>query len=170
MKHYYQSSYNTCGPTSLKMILSFYKYYLDEDYLSSLCQTSSLWTSCDDLELWVNYLWWSTIMRNNSTLKDLERYIKNGYKIILWFWYWRSIIWHYAVCKKITKTKIILFDPSKWPEKEYSKYYFQKEMWNLGSHRDWKRWFLAIKFNLRYKKSKEIYKIKEFNNIKKSNG
>ena len=39
LTHSYQSSGITCGPTSLKMVMTSYGFFESEDFFKSLCQT-----------------------------------------------------------------------------------------------------------------------------------
>lgn len=167
LTHSYQSSFNTCGPTSLKMVMSSYWFFETEDYFKQLCQTKSLWTSSDDLCTAIEFLWGHYRMFIGWTLNQVQEYIDLWYKIIVWYGYGRGIVWHYAVCKEVDSKHIYLDDPIHWVWHTYWRYYFEKEMWNLGSHRDWKRWFVAIKFwNLKLVK-KDIEKIEKRNESRK---
>lgn len=144
--HYYQKSFKTCGPTSLRMIMSSYWFFESEEFFTDLCRTGRIWTDSDYMADAVSFLWGTWITHINWNLKMIKNYLKKWYKILIWYWYWFWIVWHYAVCTDISSTHITLQDPSHWPDHKYTKYYFENSMWNLWSHKNWKRWFLAIKF------------------------
>lgn len=154
--HYYQSSFNTCGPTSLRMVMSSFWFFESEEYFKALCQTGRLWTESDHLSCAVDFLWGHSRMVINGSLKMVKDYLNLWYKVIVGYWYGRGIVGHYAVCKNIDSKHIYLDDPVHGPWHNYGKYYFEKEMWNLWNHKNGKNWFIAIKFWDSKKKKSQI--------------
>lgn len=74
----------TCGPAALKALLSFYGIDISEEKLEKLCGTTEEkgtyhWQISEALDkLNIGYL-----MKNNAKLKDIYKYIINGYPVLV---------------------------------------------------------------------------------------
>lgn len=146
---YSQQRFNSCGPTSLRIALSWYWLYFDEDHLCDLSglTLSKIWTSPTDLALAVQLLGGHSIIKYNGELKDLIQFKKNNYHIIIWNSTWKSKVWHYSLLYDLnTETdKLYIIDPLWGALKEYKLSHFIKYRWKLWSHKDGDKVFLAFK-------------------------
>lgn len=82
-----QTDGSRCGPAAVKMVLGYYNINATEDELCGLCNHSYA-LGCTDIGMKkaLNYYGMNVKILNNSTLKDIEKYIKKGIPVIVdWF-------------------------------------------------------------------------------------
>jgi hypothetical protein len=75
----------------------------------------------------------------------LGTYQKNGFAVILCYFYPPKKFGHYSVLKNIDKSRIRFYDPFFGAKHEYALTYFKK-IWKSDPQYDKeKRWFFAVK-------------------------
>lgn len=76
-----------CGPASLKILLSYYGVEKSEKELAKLCKTKKdLGTDDKGIKSAAEKLGFKVMIKNNSSFKDIESWLKKGVPIIVnWF-------------------------------------------------------------------------------------
>jgi ABC-type bacteriocin/lantibiotic exporter with double-glycine peptidase domain len=113
-----QSDSSRCGPTVVKMILSYYGVDATEEELCVRCG-HSFEKGCTDkgmMNAFKSY-GFSTKLYNNSTLEDLEYWIKHHIPVIVDFFYGGSDVsimpdGHSGIIVDIDKESVYLLDPN----------------------------------------------------------
>lgn len=152
--YYKQETEYTCGATCLRMILAGIGIKKSEKQIAKILKTNKR------IGTWHKYLpriaekyKFSYLVKRDSTISELKKYSKNGWKAVVCFHHPISGP-HYAVIKKINWHSIYLLDPGFGPNERYIIPRF-KRRWH---DREENNWFMAIKAN---KKKKD--KIKNLN-------
>lgn len=101
-----------CGPASLKMIFAYYGVHLSEKSIAKKARTTKKWgTSGKQMVLAAKKYGYDSRLKDNSSLKDLKRYLKKGAPpIVNWF---SKDDGHYSVVIGLDRKKIYLRDPEK---------------------------------------------------------
>ncbi len=109
-----------CGPASLKILLSYYGVKKDEKELAELCRTKKdLGTNDQGIKKAAESLGFKVKIKNNSSFKDIERWIDKGVPVIV-NWFTRGRVdytdadisdGHYSVVCGIDNKNIYLQDP-----------------------------------------------------------
>ncbi len=109
-----------CGPASLKIVFAYYNLEKTEEELARLCNTNnSFGTNEVNLRKVAKHFGFNVVIKNNSSLKDIEHWITLGVPVIVdWFTrgrcdYTDSSIadGHYSVVDGIDNKYIYLQDP-----------------------------------------------------------
>jgi ABC-type bacteriocin/lantibiotic exporter with double-glycine peptidase domain len=119
---YFQEKLNSgyCGPASLKILLSYYGIEKSEKELAILCKTKTdLGTDDKGIKSAAEKLGFKVVMKNNSSFKDIEGWLKKGVPVIVdWFTRGRADYTdadvadgHYSVVTGIDDKFIYLQDP-----------------------------------------------------------
>ena len=141
---YKQQTDYTCGPASMRMILSALKIKKSEKELAQLLKTRrKTGTKNKSFSLLAKRLNLPSIAKKNSSFQELKAYQNKNYLIILNYFHPEEKIGHYAVLKKIDKKYIYLLDPAFGKNHKYSLAEFKK-IWK-GKHEKTRRWFFALK-------------------------
>ena len=76
-----------CGPASLKIVLNYYGIVKSEKELVKLCKTKKgLGWDDKDIKKVVEKLGFKVVIKNNSSFKDIEKWLKRGVPVIVdWF-------------------------------------------------------------------------------------
>lgn len=146
--HYFeQERAYTCGPASARMVLASFGVQRKEYHVARVLGTKKLGTSDDDFIKLAKKYKLQYLYKNTSTLRHLKQLQKDGYKIIVSYWYSPEKIGHYAVLKKIGSKYVHLLDPWVGPKHKYRHSYFQKIWnWSLCAEPDSNRcWFFAVR-------------------------
>ena len=134
----------TCGPAALRIALRLLKIRKTEQHLARLLKTNKIRGTANKNFIKVaKYYKLAYITKSKSSIKELSRLSKEGYKIIVCYFSVINNSAHFAVVKKITSKHIYLLDPSLGPRLRYKKNYFVKT-WVSQRDKD-KRWFIALK-------------------------
>lgn len=109
-----------CGPASLKILLSYYGIEKTEKELARLCKTKNdLGTNDKGIKEAAEYLGFKVIIKNNSSFKDMEAWLKKDIPVIVnWFTRGRADYTdsdvadgHYSVVSGLDDKFIYLQDP-----------------------------------------------------------
>lgn len=151
MKYFKQEQDHTCGPASMRMILSSLSIKKSESSLARLLKTSkSHGTSHLEFPNLAKKLKLSHVIgKKDSKIKDLKAAIKKDFKIIVCYFSKQDKYGHYAVVKSINSKNIYLLDPDKGPNFKMSLKQFIKN-WH-GTH-TYHGWFIGIKKFKNYNK------------------
>lgn len=110
----------TCGPAALKALLSFYNINISEEKLKELCNTTKEngtyhWQISECLDkLDIDYL-----MKNNATLKDINKYLQKGHPVLIDFE--KNNTGHYSIILSINNDNIKILDTDSKKESEVCK-------------------------------------------------
>ncbi|MFA5070880.1 MAG: cysteine peptidase family C39 domain-containing protein [Candidatus Pacearchaeota archaeon] len=145
--HYHkQETEYTCGAASLKMILEYFGIEKTEKELMKMLKTNEVRGSLTKdffpvlKKLKLNYL-----VKSNATIRELKKFQKQGYMIIVCYYLPEEKCDHYAVLRKIDFRFIHLFDPWYGPEHKLKIHDFEK-LWHSDFNVEKQiRWALAIK-------------------------
>ena len=76
-----------CGPASLKIVLEYYGINKPEDELAQLCKfKKGLGVNDKGIKTAVEKLGFKVVIKNNSSFKDIEKWLKRGVPVIVnWF-------------------------------------------------------------------------------------
>jgi len=109
-----------CGPASLKILLSYYGVDKSENELAKLCGTKKdLGTDDQGIKKSAESLGFKVKIKNNSSFKDIERWLDKGTPVIV-NWFTRGRIdytdsdvadGHYSVVCGLDDKNIYLQDP-----------------------------------------------------------
>src|SRR3989344_750537 len=143
--YYEQEREYTCGPASGRMILASFGVHRREHHVARVLGTRRAGTNDDAFIRLAKKYQLSYLFMKNADLKKLRNLQKNGYKIIVSYWYSPDKTGHYAVLRKVGSKYIHLLDPWAGPNHKYSKSYFQKLWdWSICEEPDTnRRWFFA---------------------------
>jgi predicted double-glycine peptidase len=85
--HFIQTDDSTCGPASLKMVFAYYGKDLTEKQIAYACNhTYEFGCQGEDMVCAANHFGFNVFLKNNSTIKDIERYIDMKIPVIVdWF-------------------------------------------------------------------------------------
>jgi len=149
-KYYKQQTEYTCGPASVKMVLSYFGINVSELKILKIMNTKQK-SGTKNLEfpkIFEKYKLNYVVMRN-AKLDDLKTYLLRKYMVIVSYVYydedWHTEIGHYSVLRKIDSNYVYLYDPyfglaHKIQLREFFK------VWRNSSFGDnEKRWFIAVK-------------------------
>ncbi len=109
-----------CGPAVLKMVLQYYGINKSEKELAKLARTTKIGGTSDETIInVVRKFELKPIVKNNASLKDVERYTKRGVPVIVnWFTrgrrdYPNSAVadGHYSIVVGLDRQYIYLQDP-----------------------------------------------------------
>lgn len=111
MKYYRQSKDYTCGPAVARMVLNHHETKLSESYLSKLLDTTkNSGTRISRLIMIFRNFGLTCKMYKNSNIGQLKLKLTNNHVIVNYYLdEWKE--GHYAIVKKVTKSKIYLIDP-----------------------------------------------------------
>ena len=145
--YFEQEQEHTCGPASGRMVLASFGMHRREYDIARVLGTKKSGTNDDSfIKLAEKYQLRYLFMRN-AELKKLKMLQKNGYKIIVSYWYSPDKTGHYAVLHKVGRKYVHLLDPWAGPNHKYSLSYFRKLWdWSLCEQPDTnRRWFFEVK-------------------------
>lgn len=138
---YKQKNNWTCGPACLLVVLNYFGIRKDiPDLIKELKTTKKEGTDNANIIKLLKKYELKFIVKENSTLHDLKKYLKN-YLVIVGFWipfYKES---HYSIVKKINKQRIYFHDTWFGYNHSYKIDYFLKNWWD----EEVRGWLLAIK-------------------------
>jgi ABC-type bacteriocin/lantibiotic exporter with double-glycine peptidase domain len=85
--HYLQSDDSTCGPASLRMVMSYYGLNMSEEDIAGACGHSyELGCRSEDMACAAQALGFEVLLKNNSTIEELVRLVNAGVPVIVdWF-------------------------------------------------------------------------------------
>ena len=147
LPYYEQEREHTCGPASGRMILASFGVHRREHDIARVLRTRKTGTNDDAFIILAKKYQLKYLFMKNADLQKLKTLQKNGYKIIVSYWYSPDKSGHYAVLKKIGSKYVHLFDPWAGPKHKYSlAYFFKLWDWSLCKEPDTnRRWFFAVK-------------------------
>lgn len=141
-----QTTDYTCGPASIKMVLNYFGFSKSEKELAEIFNTDSKkGTRIKNFISGVRSLEFEYIIKTNSDFKDLRRFQRKGYVVVVCYFIPEENLDHYSVLKKVGIKNIYFFDPWFGKNHKYSKNYFKK-IWRCDESFDKeKAWCAALK-------------------------
>jgi predicted double-glycine peptidase len=141
--HSQETSY-TCGAACMRMAFEKLGIKKSEKQMARLLGTNKVnGTTEKDFARIAEKYKFNYLVEHRGTLKDLKKFLKNDYVVIVCFHYLPEDIDHYSIIRKIENGEIHLTDPYIGPDHKYKIDYFEK-IWKTVSEKD-KRWFIALK-------------------------
>jgi len=100
-----------CGPASLKMVMDYYGVSVSEKEIARVSgATKEKGTSIKGLIKAARHFGFKTSLKKNSSLKDLEYFVKTKIPVIVdWF---DEDDGHYSIVVDIDKKNVVLMDPA----------------------------------------------------------
>ena len=110
--HYLQSDDSTCGPASLRMVMSFYGLDLSEEDLAGACGHSyELGCKSEDMACAARELGFEVLLKNNSTIDELSRLVNAGVPVIVDWFCGDPPEGHSSVVIGVSEKNIYILDP-----------------------------------------------------------
>jgi ABC-type bacteriocin/lantibiotic exporter with double-glycine peptidase domain len=136
----------TCGAACMRMTLEYFGIKKSERHLAKLLGTSKFrGTWLEKLGEVADRFRLDYDVLRHSSVADIKRLQKEGFIVIVCYWYPEEGFDHYSVVKKIRGDYIYFWDPYFGSEHKYKISYFLK-IWEKKHHHDKeKRWLVAIK-------------------------
>lgn len=127
----FKQSKGYCGPTSLKMVLSFYDIYKSENYLAKLTKTTRS-RGCDEINIIkvAKKFNLDGYVKQNSSIKELKQLIRKKIPVIV-NWFSPEEGGHYSVVVGFERNKIILADPHFGKLKKHNIKWFEERWFDL---------------------------------------
>ncbi|MFA6018366.1 MAG: C39 family peptidase [Patescibacteria group bacterium] len=119
-----QSPYQ-CGPTSLRMVLTYFGIEIDEATVSNIAETMPIiGTTPEKLLGAARKLGLEGTWAAESSLQDIQTYIEQGIPVIVnWFYHDDG---HYSVVIGINKKTIVLLNPDNGKRKTFDRRTFMR--------------------------------------------
>lgn len=144
--YYKQETKYTCGAAAMRMILECLGIKKTEKQIVKLLGTNQVrgtWNK--DFPILVEKYKLNYTVRRKASIKDMKSCLKQGYYIIVCYFYPPEKVDHYSVVKKIDTKNIYFWDPWFGPNHSYSLKKF-KTIWKCDKRFDnEKRWLFAVK-------------------------
>ncbi|MEK7620631.1 MAG: cysteine peptidase family C39 domain-containing protein [Patescibacteria group bacterium] len=141
--HGYQPNDYTCGPKSLWMVLRYYKKRVPLSTLVTLCETTvKTGTRRRALERTMRHFGFQVHAKPDAHLNDVQKWIEKGVPVIINFREWDEDISHYAVIVGMTKTQVVLHDPSHGSDIKISHEEFTSR-WYGKHHTKFTQWMMV---------------------------
>ena len=143
---YRQETNYTCGATSMRMALEKLGIERSEKQLARMLHTNKIiGTWHKDFSRVSEKYKLDYVVERKTTVRDLKKYQKDGYTIIVCYFCPYRKVDHYSVLKKIDSTFIYFYDPWWGPKHKYRLTYFNRIWGSRQEHDKEKRWFFAVK-------------------------
>lgn len=141
-----QEAKYTCGAASARMALEFCGIKKDEKQVIKLLGTNKVRGSwIKNFPRVAEMFKLDYVVKRNAKIEDLRRFHKDGYVIIIDYFYPPEKVDHYSILRKIDSKNIYFCDPFFGPRHKYPLSYFKK-IWKCDPKYDpEKRWFIAIR-------------------------
>ena len=136
----------TCGAAAMRMALEACGIRKSEKELARLLGTNKVrGTWHRKLPELAEKLRLDYIVKKNSSLAELKKAQKNGYVVIICYFYPPEKVDHYSVLKNIGSKSIYFWDPWFGPKHKYGIRYFLKVWHSDPRFERKKRWFFAVR-------------------------
>jgi len=141
-----QETVYSCGSAAMRMALETCGIKLSETQVMRILRTNKVrGTWHRDFPVVAEKFHLNYAVKRNAEISDLRRLLKDGYVVIVCYYYPPEKVDHYSVVKSIGKNDIAFWDPSWGPEHKYTLVYFRK-IWKSDPRYDnEKRWCIALK-------------------------
>lgn len=145
MKHFYQQTNYTCGPTCMRIVLHALNKNISEQKLAKLMHTK------EEGKHGTNHREFTKLAKKlkinykegiNSSFSKLRGLLKEKYLIVICYFDTKLEEGHYAIVKRIKENRIYLIDPEVGPNHSYTLKHFRK-IWH-GYYTP-KGWFFGVK-------------------------
>lgn len=142
--YYEQEQDWTCGPACMRMVFERAGIKKTEKQLIKLMHTTpAKGTSTREFPLLAEKFQLNYVVNRNSSIDELVGSYRDGYNLILCYYYRPEGEDHYAVLKGIDNSYVYFLDPWVGPEHKYSVNYFMS-IWRTR-HEHEKGWFFGVK-------------------------
>jgi len=144
--YYKQEREYSCGAAAMRMVLENLGIKKSENEIIKYLGTNKTkGTMNKDFPRLAEKFKLNYFVKKNSSISDLKSLIRNGYNIIICYFYPAEKIGHYSVIRKIDSNFIYFYDPLFGPKHKYSLHYFNKIWKNNPRYEKVKRWMLGVK-------------------------
>jgi ABC-type bacteriocin/lantibiotic exporter with double-glycine peptidase domain len=108
-----KQSKNLCGPATLKMVFAYYGVDKPESYLARLSKADpNKGTKAENMVLAAEKLGFDAYFKDNCSLKELERLVKEESIPVIFNWFCQDGMGHYSVAVDLTKRYVYYVDPN----------------------------------------------------------
>lgn len=136
----------TCGAAAFRMVLAYFEIKRSESQLVKMLKTGKkMGVKNKRFSEIAERFKLSYIVRRNSSLRDLRRYLKRKFAIIIHYYVPKLKEDHYAVIKRISKERIFLLDPWFGDNHSIDIDKFLKIWKENPKYGKEKKWFIGIK-------------------------
>jgi len=150
--YFKQETGYTCGAASMRMALATFGIRKSEKQIARLMRTNRKHGTCSaSFPRLAEKYRASFVVKRNGTIDDLKKYLKEGYVVVVSFFFFeyfvgKKLVYHFAVLKGISKGNIFLLDPELGPDHKLPIHLFVR-CWksNPVSEKGDRHWFFAIK-------------------------
>ena len=141
-----QETKYTCGAAAMRMALEFCGIKKSERQVVKLLGTNKVrGTWLKSFPLAAEKYKLKYVVNSNSSIQNLKKLQKEGYTIIICYYYPPKKVDHYSVLRKIDSENIYFWDPWYGPEHKYTLRYFRR-IWKADPrYEKEKGWFIAMK-------------------------
>lgn len=140
---FYQDTSYTCGPTSLQMTLSYFGDFKSERWLAHKSRANiENGTKHNNMIATVLGEGYYCYVNSNSTMDEIEFYIKQGLPVIVDFTHPDDGIGHYSVVSAIGEKYITLNDPAVGMNERFSREKFESIWKDSITHST--RWIMVL--------------------------
>lgn len=141
---YEQEQEWTCGPACMRMVMERVGVKKTEKQLIRLMHTTPIkGTGIREFPALAERFQLNYVVNRNSSIDELVDAYRNGYNIIICYYYKNKQEDHYAVLKEIDDEDIYLLDPWVGPEHRYNLNHFVS-IWRTRYEHE-KGWFFGVK-------------------------
>jgi len=136
----------SCGPAVMRMMLAGIGIRISEKKLAGLLGTTAKdGTGQKAFPMLAERLGLSYAVGRKSSLEELGRMQKQGYFVIVYFFCGQEKEFHYAVLKRLGKSRVFLADPCLGPGHSIGRKEFERDWRSDLRVEKENRWFFALK-------------------------
>src|SRR3989338_2502303 len=141
-----QETMYTCGAAAMQMVLEFCGIKKSEKQVEKLLGTNKVrGTWHKGFSIVAEKFRLNHVSMRNATIDDLKKYQKNGFAVVICYFYPPEKVDHYSVLKKIDNRFIYFLDPFFGEEHSYQLSHFKKIWKSDPKYDNERRWFFAVK-------------------------
>lgn len=136
----------TCGSAAMRMALEKLGIKKSEKQVVRILKTNKIrGTWHKDFPRIAEKYNLDYVVKRNATIKDLKHLQKQGFIIIICYYYPKDKVDHYSILNKINSKSIYFYDPWFGKEHKYLLNYFNSIWKSDPKYDNEKRWFFAVK-------------------------
>ena len=144
--YYKQEKSWTCGAACMKMILESFGIKKTEKQLAKSLETNKVIGTWEfELPELAERHKLTYVVERNGTIKDLRRYLREGFRIIVCYYLLKEKTAHYSIIHDINRNYIHFLDPYFGENHKLKLDYFKRTWKSDPIHEKDKKWFIAIK-------------------------
>jgi predicted double-glycine peptidase len=141
-----QETCYTCGAAAMRMALEACGVKRSEKQVVKLLATNKVRGSWHkNFPVVAERFLLDYVVRRNATIDDLKQLMKEGYVVVVCYFYPPEKVDHYSVIRSIGKDGVAFWDPWWGPEHKLPLPYFRENWKSDPRYDDEKGWLIALK-------------------------